>query len=312
MSKIIEHILTSKDGGVLHTRNKYCDKDIKITPRLADATITENGDYPVPDGYSGHGNIIVNIPVKEEVDLEITRNGTYTAREGVVYKSITVNVPNIYHGRQDLSVGASFSYSYSGSSPTVECPDCFTYSDSGSVLVFTAISDGSGEIYIWNSDDLLAKYEVTAKYDYDLKIGEAFSKDFGDTTMRLISSPECVSYATDSALGRRWTFTAISSGSGLITLTDSAFGNIPTVTISVRVAYDYELKVGESFVFDYAPEDSPNDTRPIVTCSSNIAYSDDGDVITFTAISTGVGVITLQYKSEDEDIVTKYYVNVTE
>lgn len=72
-----------------------------------------------------------------------------------------------------VTVGDSFSIAYSGSSPTVECPSFIEYYDDGGELVFTSKSEGTGTIYLYVSDSLLASY--TVKVAAELPIPRLFS-----------------------------------------------------------------------------------------------------------------------------------------
>ena len=53
--------LTSPEGVTLATARKYCPRNLRVTPALADLTVTENGVYAVPEGYAGFGTVTVNI-----------------------------------------------------------------------------------------------------------------------------------------------------------------------------------------------------------------------------------------------------------
>lgn len=59
-----------------------------------------------------------------------------------------------------VSVGEAFEISYDGSSPTVECPSFLEYNDDGGILVFTAVSNGTGTIRLYDSDTLIGEYSV--------------------------------------------------------------------------------------------------------------------------------------------------------
>ena len=94
--------LTSGEGMLLGTAGKYCRHDILVRPRLQPLSITENGTYPVPRGFAGNGQISVKVAPREETELIVTANGTYTAPPGTVYTAVTVRVPGATSGRPHL------------------------------------------------------------------------------------------------------------------------------------------------------------------------------------------------------------------
>ena len=53
--------ITSKDGGVLNTANKHCRDNIHVIPKLQNKTVTENGTVSADDGYSGIGEVTVDV-----------------------------------------------------------------------------------------------------------------------------------------------------------------------------------------------------------------------------------------------------------
>lgn len=94
MADNINISLTSAEGVVLATEGKYCDKNIAITPNLATKSISENGTYPIPEGYAGYGEITVEVAtpegyIKPEGSITITENGTHDITN---YASAVVNV----------------------------------------------------------------------------------------------------------------------------------------------------------------------------------------------------------------------------
>lgn len=94
MADNIKISLTSAEGVVLATEGKYCDKNVAITPNLATKSISENGTYPIPEGYAGYGEITVEVAtpegyIKPEGSITITENGTHDITN---YASAVVNV----------------------------------------------------------------------------------------------------------------------------------------------------------------------------------------------------------------------------
>lgn len=329
MSTLIKHTLISKNGGVLNTAGKYCDKNIQVVPKLADSTFTANGSYPVPEGYAGYGDVNVDIPEKEEIGLSVKSNGTYTAPEGHVYNRVEVHVPEILFGKYNLSVGEKFTYEYGDTLPYVECPNCFEYEEADGVLTFTAVSEGSGVIYIRDDANTIAKFDVSAAYDHRLIVGENVTYAFEEyESIEKISAPDCVTCNFNNTFfPPELRILAVRGGSGVIVFNKcyrpGSLANRVMIQdqISVAVAYDHELKVGETFTYDYSAEED----RPSVDCPNNLSYSDNGSVLTFTALSVGTGVINIIFTytvtdtdEDGEEIETEetrtitLYVNVTE
>lgn len=74
--------------------------EIHILPVINELSVSENGEYRVPEGVDGYNPVIVNIPPYIPVisPLSITENGTYTAPEGIDgYSPITVEVESNMH-----------------------------------------------------------------------------------------------------------------------------------------------------------------------------------------------------------------------
>ena len=296
MSDIVTKIdLADKNGVLLHTEKKYCRRNLLVIPRLNPLEISENGTYPVPNGFAGNGAVVVNVVPKKETALVITANGTYVAPAGTVYTSIVVNVPTssggtpeggegetphvhkytseviepscmqvgytLYtcecghsyksdekapldhdyidgtcsrcgaadptytpdvsepaKGSYSVNVGDTFRISYEGNSPDVECPGCLTFYIDSNELIFTAVSAGSGTIYIRISDTLIGEYTVTvaavSTYDYSLKVGETFSISYEGSSPS-VECPSCLTYYID---GGELVFTAANVGSGTLWL----------------------------------------------------------------------------------------------
>ena len=95
MAKVMKLDITNKDGLTLATRNKYCTHNLKVVPKLKDATFTENGTYQVPDGSAGYGEIEVNVHPKLE-SITITNGGTYSktpSEDAYGIGEVKVNIP---------------------------------------------------------------------------------------------------------------------------------------------------------------------------------------------------------------------------
>ena len=285
MIPVTKYDLKNKDGTLLNTEKKYCRHNILVLPHLNPLEITENGTYPVPDGFAGNGQVKVSVMPKKETALIVTGNGTYIAPPGTVYTSVVVNVPTesggdsphvhkytsevidpsctmggytkyicdcghsyiadttapLMHsyvngvcercgekipvvepevdtGSYAVIVGDVFSIPYHGSSPVVDWPTCLTYYDDGGELVFTAIAAGSGVIRLTRNDSLIGEYTVTVAivevYDYDLKIGEQFSVVY-DGSSPTVECPGCLTYYDD---GGEFVFTAAIVGTGTLWL----------------------------------------------------------------------------------------------
>ena len=117
--------LTSPEGVTLATARKYCRHNLQVVPKLLPMTIRQNGDYPIPDGYAGHGQITVAVPTaakKTERHLNVFSNGVYTPGEGETYASVSVHVPvtNVIQSEHfGVKVGETFGINHDASSPTV-------------------------------------------------------------------------------------------------------------------------------------------------------------------------------------------------
>ena len=61
MSIVQQIPITTPEGQTLATAKKYCPHNLRVKPRLATLTVTANGTYPIPEGYAGFGEIIVNV-----------------------------------------------------------------------------------------------------------------------------------------------------------------------------------------------------------------------------------------------------------
>ena len=121
-------------------------------------------------------------------------------------------------GSFSVNVGDTFRISYEGNSPDVECPGCLTCHIDSDELIFTAISAGSGTIYIRISDTLIGQYTVkvtdVAKADYNLKIGDSFEFSYHGSSPS-VECPACLTYRDDGGL---LVFTAANEGNGTLYL----------------------------------------------------------------------------------------------
>ena len=70
--------LKKSRGIKLLTKGKICEDDITITPKLKSETFTENGTYPIPEGFAGHG--LITVDVKSSVSV----TGVYTFNDSIV------------------------------------------------------------------------------------------------------------------------------------------------------------------------------------------------------------------------------------
>lgn len=342
MKEIVNKIdLADKNGVLLHTGKKYCRRNLLVIPRLNPLEISENGTYPVPNGFAGNGAVVVNVVPKKETALVITANGTYVAPAGTVYTSIVVNVPTssggtpeggegetphvhkytseviepscmqggytLYtcecghsyksdekapldhdyidgtcsrcgaadptytpdvsepaKGSYSVNVGDTFRISYEGNSPDVECPGCLTFYIDSNELIFTAVSAGSGTIYIRISDTLIGQYDVTvtavARYDYNLKVGETFSISY-EGSSPTVECPSCLTYYID---GGELVFTAANVGSGTLRLYDS-----DTLIAEYTIQVAAQESGGDAHIHSYTTEV----TKPTCTAAGYTTHT---------------------------------------
>ena len=67
---------------------------VEVAPVLEDKVVTENGTYRAGSGYDGLGTVVVNTPVVNNQNMTITENGFYEAESGYSgLGEVTVNVP---------------------------------------------------------------------------------------------------------------------------------------------------------------------------------------------------------------------------
>lgn len=68
--------MKSNKGFRLQTAEKYCDRDIQITPILQERTFVANGEFVTDFGYVGISKVIVNVPEVEEYEGEVEVSGS--------------------------------------------------------------------------------------------------------------------------------------------------------------------------------------------------------------------------------------------
>ena len=84
---------------------------VEVQPALQDKVITQNGTYRADTGYDGLGNVVVNTPVINNQDKTVTENGVYTADSGYSgLGEITVNVPQPEPTLDTLTATANGNY----------------------------------------------------------------------------------------------------------------------------------------------------------------------------------------------------------
>lgn len=84
---------------------------VEVQPALQDKVITQNGTYRADTGYDGLGNVVVNTPVINNQDKTITENGVYTADSGYSgLGEITVEVPQSEPTLDTLTATANGNY----------------------------------------------------------------------------------------------------------------------------------------------------------------------------------------------------------
>lgn len=296
MSDIVTKIdLADKNGVLLHTEKKYCRRNILVIPRLKPLEISENGTYPVPQGCAGHGQVSVNVVPKKEASLVITGNGAYTAPPGTVYTSIVVNVPTSSGGEPEGGEGETpHVHKYTSE---VIAPSC-------TIGGYTMHTCECGHSY--QSDEtapLGHKYvngvcEVCGAADpnykpsnpdvnagqYNLIVGDMFSISY-EGSSPTVECPYCLTYQDD---GGELVFTAVAVGSGTIYIrvSDTLIASY-TVVVTAVATYDYNLKIGDNFSFDY------HGSSPTVECPACLTYYIDGGTIVFTAAKVGAGTLRL-------------------
>lgn len=296
--------LKDKDGTLLNTEKKYCRQNILVLPKLNPLEVTENGTYPVPQGFAGNGQVKVSVNPKKETALIVTGNGTYIAPPGTVYTSVVVNVPT----------GGS------GDSPHVHKYTSEVTEPSCTMGGYTTYICECGHSYIADMTAPLTHSYVdgvcvrcgekvpTVEPDepevdtgsYAMIVGDVFSISYHGSSPDVVC-PSCLTYYDDGGV---LVFTAEAAGSGVIRLTrnDSLIGEY-TVTVAAVEVYDYDLKIGEEFSVVY------DGSSPTVECPSCLTYYDDGGEFVFTAAIVGTGTLRL-YRSDS--LIASYTIRVSE
>lgn len=77
--------INNKYGKRLKTSKTIVEEDIDVVPVLQNLTITENGTYPVGEGYAGTGAVVVAVAgevieeydgsVRDEITPQLTASG---------------------------------------------------------------------------------------------------------------------------------------------------------------------------------------------------------------------------------------------
>lgn len=293
--------LTDKDGTLLSTEKKYCRHNILVLPKLNALEITENGTYPVPDGFAGNGQVKVSVMPKKETALIVTGNGTYVAPPGTVYTSVVVNVPtesggDSPHVHKYTSEVIDPSCTMGGYTKYI-CDCGHSYIADTTAPLMHSYVDGVCERC---GEKIPAVEPEVDTGSYAVIVGDVFSIPYHGSSPVVDYWPTCLTYYDD---GGELVFTAIAAGSGVIRLTrnDSLIGEY-TVTVAIVEAYDYDLKIGEQFSVVY------DGSSPTVECPSCLTYYDDGGEFVFTASIVGTGTLWL-YRSDS--LIASYTIRVS-
>ena len=293
--------LKDQNGILLNTEKKYCRHNILVLPKLNALEITENGTYPVPDGFAGNGRVKVSVVPKKETALIVTGNGTYIAPPGTVYTSVVVNVPTESGGDSPHA----HKYTSEVTDPSCTMGGYTTYiCDCGHSYIADATA-ALGHRYVDGVCERCGEKIPVVEPEVDtgsyaVIVGDVFSIPYHGSSP-VVDWPTCLTYYDD---GGELVFTAIAAGSGVIRLTrnDSLIGEY-TVTVAIVEAYDYDLKIGEEFSVVY------DGSSPTVGCPSCLTYYDDGGEFVFTAAIVGTGTLRL-YRSDS--LIASYTIRVSE
>lgn len=226
MSVVQKVLLTKTTGATMSTAKKYCERDINVVPRLSPLKVTANGTYPVPDGFAGNGDVTVEVPLKEEIDLQVVENNkVYAAPSGQTYKSVAVAVPVkeettltiTKNGKYDAPEGQVYKSITAVVEPKEELE--LTITENGTytapegqvfntiiVNVPTGGGGGGGE-----------DPDPGEQYDFDISVGGDFSIDYNTSSGQsspIISYPiDCLECQDD---GGTFAFTGKAPGTGTI------------------------------------------------------------------------------------------------
>lgn len=296
--------LKDKDGTVLNTEKKYCRQNILVLPRLNPLEVTENGTYPVPQGFAGNGQVKVSVNPKKETALVVTGNGTYVAPSGTVYTSVVVNVPT--EGGGDSTHVHKYTVEVTDPSCTMGGYTTYICECGHSYIAYR--TDPLGHSYVDGVCEICGAKAPAVEPDepevdtgsYAVIVGDVFGIPYHGSSPT-VECPNCLTYYDDGGV---LMFTAEAVGSGVIRLTrhDSLIGEY-TVTVASVEVYDYDLKIGEEFSVVY------DGSSPSVECPSCLTYYDDGGEFVFTAAIVGTGTLRL-YRSDS--LIASYTIRVSE
>ena len=308
MSDIVTKIdLTDKNGILLNTEKKYCRRNILVLPKLNALEISENGAYPVPDGFAGNGHVNVNVVPKKETVLVVSENGTYAAPPGTVYTSIVVNVPQTAPGGGEGETPHVHKYTSEVIEPsckqggytlyTCECG----YSYTGNPTAPRAHDYINGKCSRCGEKDPAYTPDVSdpAKGSFSVIVGDTFRISYEGSSPS-VNHPGCVTCYIDSD---ELVFTALYAGSGTIyiRISDTLIGEY-AVKVTAAAKCDYKLRIGDSFEISY------HGSSPTVDCPACLTYRDDGGLLVFTAANEGNGTLRL-YVSDT--LIAEYIIQVT-
>ena len=215
MSEIVTKVdLTAPDGVLLNTARRYCRHPILVLPRLHPLEVNENGIYPVPRGYAGHGQVKVAVTPKKETALVVTENGTYTPPKGMVYTSVTVRVTAGTAGDHTCNFAAVLipAACETGGCRRYTCTICGKTYD-------TDLTPPTGHTYVNGVCTVCGKADPDhlpegGTHDILLTVGQTFSLNY-DGSSPTVECPACLRVSDDGGL---LIFTAIAAGSGTVYL----------------------------------------------------------------------------------------------
>ena len=158
-------------------------------PVVQPLNVTENGEYPVPDGVDGFAPVTVNVPDIPAVihPLSIKENGTFTAPSGVDgYNPVVVNVPSEEPVLQDKEITENGSYSadegFDGlGTVTVNIPD-------PTKTVILAEQEISGFAYVEDSGLSLYMLPTLSPAPFILNDGETYYVRWDGTEYECVAS----------------------------------------------------------------------------------------------------------------------------
>ena len=250
MSEIVTKIdLTNPDGVLLNTARRYCRHPILVLPRLHPLEVNENGIYPVPHGYAGHGQIKVDVTPKKETALIVTENGTYTPPEGTVYTSVTVRVTAGTAGDHTCSFAATLIPA------TCETGGCRRYTCTVCGKTYdTDLTPPTGHTYVNGVCTVCGKADPDylpegESFDILLTVGQTFSLNY-EGSSPTVECPACLRVTDDGGI---LIFTALTAGAGTVYLRR---GDTLIAAYRVRVTAA-ETEGGGTHVHSFIPATVP-------------------------------------------------------